>query len=437
VRHDEKVLYAHLTNPDSLDVLAREGFTSEVNREVIPTELGREIVKWALDKYYESGRTVAPSREAIETTWDKDEMEKLDVSIDDDTETDSVEWAIETLRSHFAWRQTNIFVKEFAQEVKEAPAPDKVAVIRDRAGQLHALAQVLTSHRNEAPADVGLQDAYERLQARAAQSQTVSGMTLGVREVDEHTMGTHAGEMAVFAAFSGVGKSWIAAKTCFTEWKRGRQTILYTLENDLEMTFDRMACMQARIPYELWQKGKLDAEHVQRIEMVIDEIKATEHAPMVIMPGRGDRTAVSMVRKAFSLGAKSIILDQLSFVERNPGSRARQRNEVFAENIGEIKALISEGREKIPALVLHQINREGAKEARKTNRYVLTDLAESSEVERVADFVFSAYQSKEDFSQQQAVFQMLKARRTEKKSWQVSWRLDVGDIRVVRELVDE
>lgn len=443
MNHEESVLYAHLTEPDSLDVLAKEGFLSEVNREVIPTELGRKITEWALRVYYESGRKVAPSKEAILATWG-DEMEKVEIEVHDDVETDSIEWAIEQLRSKYATWRSQKFVQEFAQEVTKASSPDKVSVIRDYAGELHALTQVLTSHRNEAPADVGLQDAYERLQLRASQRNAVSGMTFGidpcasnrrgVGPIDLHTMGIHDGELAVFAAFSGVGKSWFAAKTCYAEWDRGRKTVLYTLENDLNMTFDRMACMRARIPYERWQQGDINDGQARLIEEVIQSIKGSAHAPTVIMPARGDRTAVAMINKAFAMEAESIIIDQLSFVERMPRSRARQKHEVFAENIQEVKALISEGREKMPALVLHQIKREGAKEARKTGRYVMDDMAESSEVERTADFVFSAFQTPENARTQMALFQTLKGRRIKEKDWELHWRLDVGDIRVSHEV---
>lgn len=435
MNHEESVLYAHLTEVDSLDVLAREGFLSGVNREVIPTELGREIVAWSLRTYYEGGRKVAPSKEAIQATWG-DEMEKVEIVIQDDVETDSIEWAIEQLRSKYATWVSQNFVKDFAQEITQALAPDKVSVIRENAGKLHAITQVLTSHRNEAAADTGLEEAYDRLKARASQRNVRSGMTFGLPKIDLHTMGIHDGELAVFAAFSGVGKSWFAAKACFAEWERGRRTVLNTLENDLNMTFDRMACMRARIPYELWQQGLLEEGHVQRIEEAIQQIKESDHAPIVIMPARGDRTAVSMIRKAFSMDAESIIIDQLSFVERMPGSRARERKDVFAENIQEIKALISEGREKMPALVLHQIKREGMKEARKTNRYVMDDLAESSEIERTADFVFSAFQSPEDYQAQLALFQTLKGRRIKEKDWKLHWRLDVGDIRVFHEVTN-
>lgn len=433
MNHEESVLYAHLTNADSLDVLAREGFLSEVNREVIPTELGREITAWALKSYFANGRLIAPTKEAILSTW-KVEMEKVKIVINDDIETDSIEWAIEELRAKYATWRSQRFVAEFATEITDALPPDKVKVIRENTDKLHALAQILTSHRQEATADIGLQDAFDRMEQRAAQRFVLSGLTFGIPMIDLHTMGVHDGELATFAAFSGVGKSWFAAKTAYAEWDRGRQTVLITLENDLEMTFDRMACMRARIPYERWQQGAVDSGHAKLILKVIDEIKASAHAPIVMMPARGERSVAAMVNSAFTRGAESIIIDQLSFVERMSRSRARERRDVFAENINEIKSLISEGREKIPALVLHQIKREGAKEGRKTGRYVMDDLAESSEIERTSDFVFSVIQSNEDFSLNQAIFQILKGRRVPRKAWRMDWRLDVGDIRAVEEL---
>ena len=427
VNHEESVLYAHLTEPDSLDVLAREGFLSEVNREVIPTELGRDIVQWALRIYYDSGRKVAPSKEAIHATWGE-QMEKVEISIQDDTETDSIEWAIEELRAKYATWRSHKFVKEFAENVTQASSPDKVSVVRDYAGELHALTQILTTQRAEAPMDLGMQEAFDRVLRRANQRNVLSGLTFGIPQIDFHTMGIHEGEVAVFAAFSGVGKSWFAAACAYAEWLRGRRTILYTLENDLEMTFDRMACMQANVPYENWQQGKLDKGQKDRVEQALARVKQTEHSPYVIMPGRGDRTAVSMIRKAFAMDAESIIIDQLSFVERKPGSRARERREIFAENIQEIKSLVSEGHERLPVLVLHQIKREGAKEARKTGRYVMDDLAESSEIERTADFVFSAIQSDDHFKAGLALFQTLKARRVPVKDWILNWRLETGSI---------
>jgi hypothetical protein len=84
--------------------------------------------------------------------------------------------------------------------------------------------------------------------------------------------------------------------------------------------------------------------------------------------------------------------------------------------------------------MLHQINRDGKKEAAKTGRYTMEHMAESSEVERSADFVFTVYQSEEDRVLQQAILDTLKFRRGPLKTWELAYRLDIGDIDARREL---
>jgi replicative DNA helicase len=435
VNYPESVLYAHLTEAKSLDVLIKEGFSAQEARVIIPTELGREIVKWCLDTYFAAGRQVAPSKEAIEEVWEK-RMMAVDISIEDDVETDSVEWAIEDLRSRHAERETQRFIHELGSAVTEALPPERVGVIKSYAGKLYNLAHALTSHRQEATADRGLEDALSRYRERAASGAILDGLTFGLPEIDNHIMGIRPGELAVLAAYSGVGKSWVTTKVAFAEWKRGRRNALITLENDLEMSFDRMACSQARIPYDAWQRGEVHEADIMRVEILIEKIRDTEHAPIVIQPGRGDRTALALVRRAFSLGADSVSIDQLSFVERGEGSFARERNQIFAENITDIANLIKEGNEKIPALVINQINRKGAAEARKTGRYEMDALAESSKIEQDASFVFTILQREGDKESEEAIWQTLKARRVKPKDWLMSWRLDVGDIRVREELTD-
>jgi hypothetical protein len=68
----------------------------------------------------------------------------------------------------------------------------------------------------------------------------------------------------------------------------------------------------------------------------------------------------------------------------------------------------------------------------------MQDLAESSETERSADFVFTVHQSDDARASNLAVLQTLKFRRGRPdRNWELRWRLDVGDIRVKRELTDE
>jgi hypothetical protein len=231
--------------------------------------------------------------------------------------------------------------------------------------------------------------------------------------------------------------SWVAGKTALHEWSVKRRAALFTLENDLQMTFDRLACMKARVDYEKWQRAEADDSEVERVRMWADKLQKSEHAPIVLMPDRGNRTVPGITRKAVVLGAESLIIDQLSFVEHNPNSRERQRWAMWGETIHELKNEISEGRDKLPCLLLHQINREGMRAAAKTGRHEMDHLAEAGEIERTADFVFALYQSPDAQIVGEAIWQTLKSRRVPPKDWDLAFRLGVGDIRVRAERPQE
>lgn len=194
--------------------------------------------------------------------------------------------------------------------------------------------------------------------------------------------------------------------------------------------------MAAGLDYQRWQLGTLDEGSLTRFHLFRKRVQSTEHAPIVIMPERGDRDPVALVRRAFTLGAESLIVDQLSHVEAVPGSRARARNEVVQEIMKEFYVLISEGREKIAMLLLAQIKREGHERARRTGSYIMEDLAESSEMERTPDFVFTGLPQPTETNEHGLLWQKLKGRRVQPmpEAWEMIWRLGVGDIRVAREL---
>jgi replicative DNA helicase len=435
MNHAEEVLFSHLTNADSLDYLVREGFSSPAIRECIPGELAPQIVGWVIDAYFRSGRTVAPTREGILETWG-DQMEKVDLVIEDQYETDSIEWAVAQLRTRFAEDQVNELTIQLANELTNAAPPDKTAVVKEYSGRFHALTNKLISHYDEMPLDIGLDHAWARYQERAIARMHIQGLTFGLPEIDNYTMGVRDGEMAVFAGYAGSGKTWFAIKSALAEWRRGRRTILYTLENSVEMITDRMACMMAGLAYEKWQKGTLEQGALSRFHAAKDRIQQTEHSPVIIMPERGDRDPVSLIRRVFALGGESVIIDQLSHIEAVVGSYTHKRNEIVAEIMKELYVLISEGKEKIPALVLAQINREGKEQAARLGRYDMEHLAESSEMERTPDFVFSLLRQPTETNEDGALLQKLKGRRVEElpEAWEMVWRLGVGDIRVMREV---
>ena len=436
MNYAEKVLYQHLSDVNSLDVLAKERFSTARVREVIPTEAGREIVAWALDYYFANGRQVAPTPEAITETWVV-QMERADISLGDGTETDSIEWAIEQLRSHHAVWKSQEFVKGFASAITKAAPTEKVTVVQQAAYDLYQLSQSLVSRREESDVATGVQVALEHYLERADTEQTTDGLTFGMPLVDLHTHGVHGGEIAVFAAGSGVGKSWMALKTLLAEWKAGRQAVLFTLELAMLTCFDRIACMNAGVSYQRWQEGRANDDEIYRVTLLIKNLEESPIKPIIILPPSGERSMMALVRQAQSYDAQSIIIDQLTFVDAVEGSRARQRWESVGEKMHQLHELITGGAYRPSVLLMHQINRDGVQAAQKTGKYEMWHMAEAAEVERTATFVFAAFQSRMDQTMHQAQLQMLKNRRGALKTWIMLWELEFGTINAKHELVEE
>ena len=435
MNHAERVLLSHLTDPDSLDILAREAFDTDGVQEINPTQLIRKITAWCLDQYFASARTVAPSKEAITETWAQ-QLEQAEIEIEDDTETDSISWAMDQLRAQYVAWKGQTFVTSFAKDVTTADPGDRVKVLQEKAYELYTLAQQVAPRRDEMELSTGLDAALRRYREREENGRKTMGMTFGMPMIDEHLFGIHPGEIAVLAAGSGVGKSWFGIKATLAEWDAGRKTALWTLENPLPTVFDRMACMKAKVDYERWQRGECNEGEMQRIEFWIEKIRESDHQPVVLHPRKGERNVVSMVRKSTVLGAKSLTIDQLSHVTPPKEARRHDRRQQISAIMYELQECLGEAQEPLSCLLLHQINREGKKESRSTGKYIMEHLAESSDIERAVDFILTVYQSEDDRVIGEAVLQTLKSRRVPPKSWRLAWRLGVGDIRVREEITD-
>lgn len=430
----EDTLYNHITNVDSLDFIADSVLGHPRGRQIIPTELGRTLVVWCLDQYFASHRMVAPSKAAIQETWGE-RLEAADIVIDDETETDSVQWAIEQLRADYARWRTEQLVKQIAQDVANADPHKRVEAVQAAGHEFYLLAQSLVSHKAEVELGAGIESAYLRYLRAVEAGEKVRGLTFGLKEIDEYYGGVRPGELAVVAAYSGVGKSWMAAKALLAEWERGRKSVLFTLENDLDMTTDRLACMAAKVSYTDWNNLTVPDADAERVAKWIEKIKGSDHQPVIIMGQSGEVDPVSLVRKARLLNADSMIVDQLSHVDPVPGLRTDSNTSMVSAKVKTLAQEIRGEYDAIPCLMMHQINHEGHKEAGKTGRYAMNAMADSSEVGKSATFAAALFQSPGAVTYGRIEFQSLKARRGQSlKIWELIWRLERGDIRVYQEI---
>jgi replicative DNA helicase len=434
MRHSEQVLLGHLSDADSLDMLAREGFLTDAGRDVIPTEWVRRMTCWALERFFTDGRQVPPSRDAIMGSWGET-LERFEAVLPDaNVEIDTIGWVIEDLRGNFARIQAEKLGTDFANAIGTSDAPDRVPIFTEFADRFYLTAQSLVSHVSEADGFVGTNDSMVRLADRMINGHQNRGMHLGVDMIDQHTYGTHPGEICTLAAESGVGKSWMAGLCCLHEWRRGRRAMLATLENDIEMTYDRLCCMACGIPYDDFQAGKIEDQQLKALFTLVEEMKASPVRPLITQIEPSQRTPSGIVRRAQLEGIESLIVDQLSFVRVEKGSKTTQRNFQVVEIGQRFKELINESSFKIPLLLLVQINREGVKMARKIGRYYKDHMQESSGIEQISDFLWALYQSEQLMQEGTVQFQCLKARRVVAKHFEAFWQPHMGVVRGLGEI---
>lgn len=423
----EIVLYSSLLDVDRLEYLAREG----VDGNVIPTVPMRPVVQWALDYYFESGCKQAPTEEALLLEWGTVLEEEEVVLEPPEEEYETAEWALKYLRSQYLHLEWQRWIKDATTEMAASFTDDRLDIFDKHANELAAMRTAVRSQSSEAVGAQALTDALRRYEERRLLGGAPQGMMLGLDLLDTHTHGIHDGELAVWAAGPKTGKSWVLAKAVLHEWRRGRRAMLFTLENSVDMTIDRIACLDTGVSYREWQRGECTEEQVQRVVMSRDMLAEVAGDLIVRMPPKGQRTVEAMLREARMRGAESLAIDQLTFIEP-PASRGKQRWENVRDIMHDLKTGISTGPTKLPCLLAHQINRDGVKAAEKTGYLEMYMLAESSEVERTADWVFGMYRSRDDETAEIATVQVLAARRENVAAWLLRYNPSVGLIQTHR-----
>lgn len=426
----EDVLYSSLIDVDALEQIVRIGLPLEC----VPNPAMRDVVDWAIKYFDRNGQTKAPTREALIETWDV-VLEDAEVEIEQaDVELDDVGWAIDVLKARYADWKFQGWQKEAASELSQANSSKRLMVLESQVQVLNEMILGLRDKTQEVEGIDGLTRSFASYQARAESAQTHRGMAFGIPAIDEYTYGIHESELAVLAAGPKTGKSVTMAYVLIQELRRQRRTTYYTLENSVEMTYDRIICIMLNIDHDRYRRGECGEDEIARIQTFLEERgEELRELIRVVQPQRGQRTVEWMTRHARAIGTQSLLIDQLTFMEAS--HRSLRGPDKITDIMHDLKDAIG-GRLGIPCLLAHQINREGMREAKKNGWLEMYMLAEGSEVERTADWVFGLYASPDERAAQMIKWQTMATRRgSENKNWRVGvWRPWVNQVDALEEI---
>jgi replicative DNA helicase len=432
----EKTLFRLLLDQDSLNALSLDG----LDTEVIPTDELRPIYEWAIRYYNKGGRVVAPTVELFRearlpngfTMYDT--LSKYDIRLDEalDEELPTIEWAVEELKSSWLTMQTHEWARRMTTAVTTALPEDRQGVLSEHASELIGLSLKLESKRTRIEIGASADEILLDYDYRKANQGEFRGMGLGLTEVDHHINGLHSGELGIMAAGPKTGKSYMMDWVALREWERGRNVALFTLENSIEMTRDRIACMALGINPSDIDRGLLTDEAEEALRDWVSDMRNGDTKLHILKPELRESTPEQIVLKAQLLGVDSLLIDQLTFVEP-PNKSEKARYIQIRDIMHTIKNLISTGRDQMPCLMAHQINREGMKMARKNGFHRMDDMAEGSEVERTADLAMTMFASEDYRLANRFLLQIVACRRSPINAWDINWNVETGQMSVYGE----
>jgi replicative DNA helicase len=250
------------------------------------------------------------------------------------------------------------------------------------------------------------------------------GMTTNISSIDDSTGGAHNKELWVLAGATGHGKSVFAIN-----WARhlvwlGFNILFYSLEMSKDKVMRMLYCSHAcdskfgRKPllYNQIKFGNLSNEDSDfYMNTVIKDLKEAKGSIQVFNPlGRTTIDDIQQQAEVFNreYPLDMIIIDYINILSAPKGMRL-SRNERIGENVSRAKQLALEFDQGYGMTVVTpcQVNRIGEKKAAESGGiYDREAIADTSEIEKTADALFTIYQDKPLRQKKEAIICNLKMR---------------------------
>lgn len=239
-----------------------------------------------------------------------------------------------------------------------------------------------SSHHSRLEGDIA-RDTIARILAVAG-APTKQGVMTGLSVVDEAAGPMLGGELYVYAARPGGGKTAIATGIAAHNARRKRQVLFASLEMSEHELVRRRLCQLAGLDSRDVRSGFLSDDDRLKLEQACNDLQG--------LPTRiwsPTRATVAQIRGEFryykrTSGLDLGVIDYLSLIRPTSEERRQPRHEQVAGFTAEIKALAKEL--DIPIILLCQLNREAEESPPK-----LSHLRESGAIEQDADAVMFLY----------------------------------------------
>jgi len=208
----------------------------------------------------------------------------------------------------------------------------------------------------------------------------------GWTSLDSMTGGLHNGELIILAGAPSMGKSVTMLNIAENVARKGKETLIVSLEMKRNALLNRLTCAKAEINASKFRSRTLtDAEEEKYVKALKNEVLTL---PLHIVD-KPNMTIQDIKTEAINLqktaGLDFLVIDYLGLIK--PLKPMNSKYLEITELTRDLKILA--GELNIPVMVLCQLNRTNAD--RKDKRPQLFDLRDSGSIEQDADIVMFVY----------------------------------------------
>ena len=226
---------------------------------------------------------------------------------------------------------------------------------------------------------------FSTIEERSKRGDALTGLSTGLRKLDELTLGLQAGELFIIAARPGMGKTALAIGIAHHVAQDGTPVFFHSAEMPAEMLMVRMLSGATGIDSHQLRRGSIfgsswaslarAAEAIGSIPLLIDDGADVTPAEL--------RATSRRVKAEHGIGL--LIVDYMQLMKANGRYETRERE--VAEISRTLKGIAREL--NIPVIGLSQLNRKVEDRLNRTPQ--LSDLRESGAIEQDADVIAFIY----------------------------------------------
>lgn len=277
-----------------------------------------------------------------------------------------------------AWRQ-----REAAAIGRELASSSDPAAVDAAIAGLMALHATETKH--EFSAKEAARVALENLNAAHESGGKLPGVTTGLADLDDKLGGFHAGDLIVVGGRAAMGKTALVLGMARAAAKAGTPVGVVSGEQPVDQVAMRMASAESHLSAKRFRSANFEEHEWPR---VFNGFSSLAGLPLWLLD-RSSPTLAEVARTArrwiHQHGIKALYVD---YLQRITGEGERK-----FEQVGFVaKGLKNLARDlNIPVIVLAQVSR--AVESRTVQKPRLSDLSDSSEIEKEADQVLMIYRA--------------------------------------------